>query len=138
MTNRLLGLFFAAFGLVLLFWVIPAQTEVIQSGWMRPRTLPNVTAALIAIAGVMLAVRPRGAVAFEWRSAGRAALYLSVVAAGLWLIDLFGFELVGPPMALAMMLLIGERRPFWLVVGAVGVPLALWLVVPVLLDRPLP
>lgn len=138
MTNRLLGLFFAAFGLLMLFVLIPQQTEVVDYGWMRPQTLPNAMAIVIAVSGVVLALRPRGAVTFQWRQALRAALYLGLVSAGVFLISLFGFEIVAPPMALAIMLLIGERRPLWLVLGVAGIPLLIWLAVPVLLDRPLP
>lgn len=138
MTNRLLGLFLALFGLLLLLVVIPWQTEVIDYGWMRPRTLPNAMAALVTLCGVMLALRPRGAVDFAWRPAGRAACYLALLSAGLWCIDRFGFELVAPPLALVMMVMIGERRPLWLALGVAGVPLVIWLAVPVLLNRPLP
>lgn len=138
MTNRLLGLFFAAFGLLLLFVVIPQQTEVVDYGWMRPQTLPDAMAVVIGISGLALALRPRGAVTFEWRKAIRAALYLGLVCTGVYLISLFGFEIVAPPMALAIMLLIGERRPLWLVLGVAGIPFMIWLAVPVLLGRPLP
>lgn len=138
MTNRLLGLFFACFGLLLLFVVIPWQTEVIAYGWMRPQSLPNVAAIVIAAAGAFLACRPRGAVDFEWRNAGGAALYLGLVATGVYLIALFGFEVVAPLIAMAVMLLAGERRPAWLALGAVGIPFLIWLAVTVLLDRPLP
>ncbi len=138
MTNRLLGLFFAGFGLLLLFIVIPRHTEVIGYGWMRPQTLPNAMAIIIAAAGAALALRPGGRVDFEPRRAAWAALYLALLAAGLYLISLFGYELVAPVLALAIMMLIGERRPLWLAIGAAGIPFAIWLAVPVLLDRPLP
>jgi putative tricarboxylic transport membrane protein len=138
MANRLLGLFFAAFGALMLLVVIPWQTEVIEYGWMRPRTLPNAMAAVIAAAGLILAMRPRGEIVFERRRAARAALYFAAVLAAVWLISLFGFELVAPVLALGLMLLLGERRPLWLAIGVIGVPLAIWLAVPVLLDRPLP
>lgn len=138
MANRLLGLFFAVFGLLLLLVIIPRQTEVIDYGWMRPQTLPNAMAVVIAVSGLVLALRPRGAVTFEWRRAGWAVLYLGLVAGGVQLIGRFGFEVVAPLLALAIMLLIGERRPLWLALGAAGIPFAIWLAVPVLLDRPLP
>lgn len=138
MTNRLLGLCFTGFGLLLLFIVIPRHTEVVGYGWMRPQTLPNAMAIVIAGAGAVLALRPRGAVDFEWRRAARAALYLALLAVGVYLISLYGFELVAPLLALAMMVLIGERRPLWLAIGAAGIPFVIWLVVPVLLGRPLP
>ncbi|HSH40756.1 MAG TPA: tripartite tricarboxylate transporter TctB family protein [Arenicellales bacterium] len=138
MTNRLLGLFFAGFGLLLILVVIPQQTEVIDYGWMRPRTLPVAMAIIITVAGAALALRPRGATDFEWGGAGRAALYLGLIAAAVWLIGRYGFEVVAPALALAVMLLIGERRPLWLALGAVVVPLAIWVAVVMLLERPLP
>lgn len=138
MTNRLLGLFFACFGLLLLFVVIPRQTEVIAYGWMRPQSLPNAAAVVIVVAGAFLAFRPRGVVDFEWRQAGGAALYLGLVIAGVYLIALYGFEVVAPLIAMAVMLLAGERRPAWLALGAAGIPFVIWLAVTVLLDRPLP
>jgi putative tricarboxylic transport membrane protein len=138
MANRCLGLFFAAFGLLLLFAVIPQQTEIMDYGWMRPQTLPNAMAIVIAVSGVILALRPRGALAFEPRQGARAAIYLGLVAGGVWLISLFGFEIVAPLLALLLMLLMGERRPRWLALGAAVIPFTIWLVVPVLLGRPLP
>lgn len=138
MTNRLLGLFFAVFGLLLLLVVIPYQTEIVDSGRMKPQTLPNAMAVVIALAGVFLALRPRGAVDYDRRNAGRAALYLGLVTAGVYLISLFGFEIVAPLLALTLMLFIGERRPLWLLFGVAGVPFVIWLTVPVLLNRPLP
>lgn len=138
MANRLLGLFFAVFGLILLFVVIPGQTEVVEARWMRPQTLPDAMAAVIAVSGVVLAFRPRGDVAFEWRKAWRAGLYLGLIAVAVYVISLFGFEIVAPVLALTMMLMIGERRPLWLAVGAAGIPFVIWLAVPVMLGRPLP
>lgn len=138
MVNRLLGLFFAIFGLLLLVAVIPWQTEVVDYGWMRPETLPEGMAIVIAVSGLILAIRPQGAVTFERRRALRAAVYLGLVAAGVWLVSLFGFEAVAPAMALTIMLLIGERRPLWLTLGVAGIPFLIWLSVAVLLGRPLP
>ncbi|MFZ0487531.1 MAG: tripartite tricarboxylate transporter TctB family protein [Arenicellales bacterium] len=138
MTNRLLGWFFAVFGLLLFFVLIPRQTEVVDYGWMRPQTLPDAMAIVIAVSGLVLALRPRGTVTFEWRKAAKAALYLGLVCAGVYLISLFGFEAVAPPLALLLMILMGERRALWLVLGVAGIPFMIWLAVPVLLGRPLP
>lgn len=138
MLDRLSGAFFAVFGVLLLIVVIPQHTEVVGYGWMRPQSLPAAMAIVIAVAGLLVALRPVGETAFEPRLALRAALYLGVLAAGVWLIALFGFEIVAAPFALAIMLTIGERRPLWLGVGAVAMPLAIWFAVAVLLDRPLP
>ena len=48
-----------------------------------------------------------------------------------------GFALVAPVLALAIMLLIGERRPWWLAVGALAMPAMIWVFVVQILGRPL-
>jgi len=50
----------------------------------------------------------------------------------------FGFVIVSPVLALAIMLLFGERRPIWLALGCVGMPAIIWLLVVQILERPLP
>lgn len=138
MLDRLSGAFFAVFGVLLLAVVIPQHTEEVGYGWMRPQSLPAAMALVIAVAGLLVALRPVGETAFEPRLALRAGLYLGVLVAGVWLISRFGFEIVAAPFALAVMLMIGERRVLWLGVGAVAMPLAIWFAVAVLLGRPLP
>jgi len=51
---------------------------------------------------------------------------------------LFGFVYVGPALALAIMLMIGERRPIWLVAGFVAMPALIWFLVVQVLGRALP
>ncbi|MCP5368297.1 MAG: hypothetical protein H6906_12370, partial [Hyphomicrobiales bacterium] len=68
----------------------------------------------------------------------RAALYLAVAALGVWAMGRIGFVWVAPALVLALMLLVGERRPHWMAVAAIVVPGVIWLVVEVLLGRTLP
>ena len=49
----------------------------------------------------------------------------------------FGFVLVAPVLAFAIMVLIGERRPGWLVTGALVMPAMIWVFVVQILGRPL-
>lgn len=138
LMNRLSGAFFAFAGGVLLLVIIPAEAETVGYGWIRPQTIPNAMAAAIAVAGLALAVRPRGETAVSAREALRAGLFLALLAAGLWLLAAFGFVAVAPVLALILMLAIGERRPYWLAAGALGTPLVIWLVVAAGLGRTLP
>jgi len=136
--NRLSGLFCIGFGLLLYLVIIPFDTEVVDYGWVRPQTLPNAMAWILVAAGTVLTVKPSGDVDFNYRRSLRAAFFLGLLSVGVFAISQLGFLAVSPVLALALMLSIGERRPVWLILGTAGLPFAIWLVVSVLLDRPLP
>ncbi|AVO38163.1 tripartite tricarboxylate transporter TctB family protein [Pukyongiella litopenaei] len=135
--SRLSGLIVAGFGLILLLVLIPYGTERVDYGWLRPSGLPSALAWVLILSGLWAA----------WENAGtradagqllRALGLLGFFAVELWLIGRIGFMIAAPVMTLALMLLVGERRPGWLALGALGVPSAIWLTVSQLLDRPLP
>ena len=65
-------------------------------------------------------------------------LYLAIIAASLFAISIFGFLVVSPFLALAIMLIFGERRPFWLALGCLGMPALIWFLVIHVLERSLP
>lgn len=136
--DRYSGLFFASLGLFLYFVVIPYDTEVVDYGWVRPQTVPNAMAWLLTITGILLAIRPDGEAPFDLRRSLRAGLFLAILGFGLYLTGRFGFVVVAPGLALSIMVLIGERRPFWLLLGTAGLPALIWFTVTILLQRPLP
>lgn len=136
--NRLSGLFFVLFGALLYFVVIPYDTEIVDYGWVRPQTVPNAMAWLIAIAGMVQLVRPSGNTSPDIAKVFPAGLHIIILAAGVFAISHFGFRLVSPVLALIIMLVVGERRPLWLGLGVIGIPVLIWIVVAVLLGRPLP
>ncbi len=137
--ERLIGLFCLVLAAALYLLVIPAQTEVENSGWLRPQTLPNLAAWLIALCGAaMLLVPGHQPPAPHAPTLARAAVNLALLLAGVALMSAVGFIWAAPAIALAIMLMIGERRLPWLALGALGMPLLIWFAVAVLLDRPLP
>mgnify|MGYP002713045228 CR=1 FL=1 len=125
------------FGLLLYLVIIPRHTETVDYGWMRPQTLPNAMAWIILLAGALQALRPTGEIEFVPGETARAGLYLALVVIGTICIGQFGFVYVSPVLALAIMLVIGERRPLWLAFGVVVLPFTIWFVVTILLARPL-
>ncbi|MFV0512554.1 MAG: tripartite tricarboxylate transporter TctB family protein [Jhaorihella sp.] len=137
-ANRLSGLFFIAFGVLLFAVVIPWQVETVAYGWLKPRTLPRILAVFMVICGAILAIWPPADRMGRDTRWSRAALFAALLAAALALMSRLGFVLIAPVMALVIMLLAGERRPLWLILGAGGMPLLIWLVVAWLLERPLP
>lgn len=137
-ADRAAGLVVIGFGLLLYAVVIPWQVETADYGWLRPRTLPRILAVVLVLGGIVLTVWPGGEArpgAARW---GWAAAFAAVLILGLFLISQVGFVWVAPGMALAVMLLAGERRPLWLALGTVAMPAAIWFAAAVLLERPLP
>lgn len=137
-TDRLSGAFFFLFGLGLYYYVIPNHVDEIDYGAIHPDTVPNALAILLAICGAGLVIKPTMQKAPNGALMARAGLYLTVLVAGVWATSLFGFLYVAPPLALTIMLMIGERRPFWIAIGVAVVPFLIWLAIDVGLDRNLP
>ena len=136
--NRLSGLVVAGAGAVLLFWIIPIQTETVDSGWLRPATLPNITSIVIIITGLIHFIFPTGKEEFDWGLFLRVCMFFVISLLALYLMKLLGFLVGAPALVLAVMLLIGERRWLWLISGVVLIPAVIWVAVALLLDRPLP
>lgn len=136
--DRIAGLLCLASGLALVFLVIPAQTEPVDTGWVKPDTVPTAMAWVIAAGGLWLLAAPGRSDAPPRRELLRAAAGFAGFAAVLVAMDRWGFVATGPAMALGLMLAMGERRPRWLVAGAVAMPFAIWAGVQVGLGRPLP
>lgn len=137
-TDRLSGAFFFLTGLALYFYVIPNFVDQIDYGAIYPDTVPNALSILLAISGAGLILKPSPQQAPDGRLVLRAGLYLGVLVAGIWVMSLVGFEYAAPPLALIIMLLVGERRPVWLFIGVAVIPFLIWLAVSIGLGRNLP
>lgn len=137
-ADRLSGVFFLLFGLGVYFLVIPNQVEAVDGGNLSPKTMPSIVSMIIAICGGLLVFRPTGHQVPNARFFGIAAFYAALLAVGIYAMSLFGFEYTAPVLALAIMLVIGERRLLWLSIGAVVMPVAIWFLVTQLLERALP
>ena len=136
--NRISGLVVAVFGAILLFWIIPHHTETVDFGWLRPATLPIITAVIIILSSIVHFIFPAGKAEFDVSLALRAGLCFVISLIALSLMHLAGFLIAAPLLVMVLMLLIGERRPLWLILGIVVIPLAMWSSIVLLLDRPLP
>ena len=136
--NRLSGLLAILFGLILFFWIIPSQTETVDTGWLKPHTLPDAVALFICALGLIHFIVPTGEAKIDWRLSLRIGLFVLITLAGLYLMSLVGFLIAAPVLMAVLMLMIGERRILWLIMGIVFLPGVIWLAVEVLLHRPLP
>lgn len=138
MADRVSGLFFMALGLAMYFWINPNYIETVDGGNISPTTLPNIISIILAIAGAFIAIKPTDHQLRNPVLMAKTALYVTLLTAGVWAMSWFGFEYVAPVLALAIMWLIGERRPVWLGLGVVAMPAIIWFLVTQLLGRALP
>jgi putative tricarboxylic transport membrane protein len=136
--NRISGLVVAVLGVILLFWIIPRHTETVDYAWLRPATLPIITAVIVIISSIVHLIFPSGKAEFDVSLALRAGFYFVISLIGLCLMYFVGFLIAAPLLVMALMLLVGERRPLWLIAGIVLIPLAMWSSIVLLLNRPLP
>lgn len=137
-ADRLSGAFFLLFGLAVYFLIIPTYVEFTDEGNIAPSTLPNWISIVIIVCGAALIVKPTGYETQSVRSFMITGVYTAVLVAGIYAMSLFGFVYIGPVLALTLMLLIGERRPLWLIAGVIVMPAIIWVFVIHVLSRVLP
>ena len=125
------------FSMTFLFLVMPQQVETVSYGRIIPATLPTILLWIIAIAAAVQLMTLKDNVGLNGRVVFRAALVLTLMAGSAWLMDLFAFEYIAPILALLLMLFIGEKRWYWLLLGGVAIPLGIWLLVEQVLNRAL-
>ncbi|HCV88518.1 MAG TPA: hypothetical protein DGU02_04965 [Alphaproteobacteria bacterium] len=136
-ADRISGLVVLLAALAMIFVVIPAYVETAVDGVLQPATLPKALCWLLVACGAWLVVRPGDASAPPSHQLRRAATHIGLLAGGVMAMASFGFVLVAPVLAFAIMVLIGERRPGWLVTGALVMPAMIWVFVVQILGRPL-
>ena len=137
-ADRVSGTFFLLFGLAMYFLVIPEYVEFNDEGNIAPSTMPNIISLVIAFFGGVLVLKPTPHQLQDKLFILKTAGYIAMLAAGIYAMSLFGFQYVGPVLALAIMLMIGERRPLWLGAGVILMPLIIWFLVTHVLGRALP
>ncbi|MGE4325233.1 MAG: tripartite tricarboxylate transporter TctB family protein [Pseudodonghicola sp.] len=140
------GAILAAFGLLMLIVVIPAQIETAPDGFVSPRLVPNLAMILVTGLSLLLVVknlRPSGdsawapATVFS-RGEMIALLKIGAVFAVSLAAFLFGSPLVaGIVLVAGTLLLLGERRPLILVLMPAALLLAIWALFYKLLGSPI-
>jgi len=138
MTERVVGGLLAAAGLATAFWIIPAQTEPTPTAALPARAVPTVAAIGIAICGLLQAFKPIPIPNPAQEIARKTVLAIAICALTWFGLALFGFEVTAPLLAIGLMLLMGERRPLWLAIGGIVLPILIWTVFEIVLRRPLP
>ncbi|NKC11970.1 MAG: hypothetical protein GKR94_07145 [Gammaproteobacteria bacterium] len=137
-ADRVSGAFFLLFGLAAYSFVIPASVETVAGGNIAPDTVPNRVSLIIAGCGLWLLIKPTRQKVPPARLMLTTAGLILALAVALFTMSIVGFTYVAPVLALGLMTFMGERRPLWLALGAVGMPALIGLFVVYGLDRALP
>ena len=136
--NRLSGVAVALFGAAMLLWIIPAHTETVSYGWVKPDTLPKACAWALAGLGLIQALLPKGEVALDGAEFVIVAVAAVLSAGAIWALGKVGFLVAAPVFAALLIAVIRERRIGWIAATIIGAPALIWVVVDLLLGRPLP
>ena len=138
LVNRLSASFVIFFGLSLVYFIFPIEIEKLDYGWVRPQTLPNICAFLLIIFGIVQFIFPKGKVVLEFEQILWSGVFVSAAFIAVFGFHKFGFIYTAPIFALTIMLLIGEKRILWLLLGVFLIPFLILLIVEQLLGRMLP
>lgn len=125
-----------AVGVFAYTFTFPPPTQELDPG---VSAFPRMIAVLIAVLSIVLLVRPQSGEALP---RGTAAVRVALTVVLLWgyamVLDYLGFVITSVVFLLAELLLIGVRRPTWLVLAPLGISLLLFYLFRVFLDVPLP
>lgn len=143
-ANVLIGLLAAAFGAVMMVWVIPAQTVPALFASVPSGFYPNIGCGLMIVSGGALAISgllakrapvDRDAALRQFATFAAAAALLSAVTLAM---PHVGFFPAGAAACIAILLFMGMRSPVTLIAVAALTPAVIWVFFELLLDRPLP
>jgi len=135
--HRVAPAIIAVLGIVFLLLVLPGQIDPFVTGTITPGTIPSATVIIGVICAVfMVFERPSGA-AVDPEFLIRLAVIVTMVIGAAVALRYLSYQFVMPVFALAIMLFIGERRWPLLAFGAC-LPVVIWLLIEVVLGRPLP
>ncbi|MWB78698.1 hypothetical protein GLS40_11725 [Pseudooceanicola sp. 216_PA32_1] len=137
--DRISGTLVALGGLWLLAYGIDAHIEVHGYESPSPQLFPRLGAWILLIFGLAQVVLTRTTSELPGkRVLGRYALVSAMLVGMVWLMEHFGFVIGAMAMTGTLMLVVYERRPLWLLVAVIAVPVSLWFIFEILLERPLP
>ena len=136
--GRVLGAASAVIGAGFLFFLIPWQTDVVPAVGLVPRAFPTIAAVLIIVTGLAQWIKPTGNAIFEGDKVLKAVFVVAACLVATFALEVVGYLYTAPVLVGAIMLLSGERRWLWYIVGLVVMPTFIWLVFEIVLRRPLP
>lgn len=136
--GRILGAASAVIGAGFLFGLVPWQTEVVPAVGLVPRSFPSFAAVLVIVTGLAQWAKPTGSAIFEGDRILKAVYVVAACLFATMVLDVIGYLFTAPILVGAIMLLSGERRWFWYIIGLAVMPAFIWFIFEIVLRRPLP
>ncbi|TDP01207.1 tripartite tricarboxylate transporter TctB family protein [Marinomonas balearica] len=140
LKERLLGVGGALFGALLLLYLIPTFVtgEVTESG--DPSFFPRIAGWLFLVLGGLqiLFATPSEETLPSKQEMGRLVLFVGAMVLGTSLLPIVGFLPYSMGLMAVIVLMVFEKRPHWIALTIVGVPIGTWLLFEQILQRPLP
>lgn len=136
--ERYLGIATMLFGFVVIAFIIPSQVEQVESIGMEPKTFPSILAWGLVFFGIIQLLFSRADDAkVDKKILLRVFVLCGILALFVYASTYVRFIYLAPVLAIVLMRMMGEKRLFWLGLGAVGTPLTIWLLIGVVLGRQL-
>lgn len=137
--DRIIGGIAVCFGGFLLLYGIPANVRMVENAMPYPAMFPQIAAWMFITLGLAQMVIGKGE--FNFPSARQFLAFLGVIFLTLIAV-LFVEKLTYLPVMITLMAAIAfisqERRPMWLAIIVLGLPIGVWLLFEQLLGRQLP
>ncbi|MBL1421724.1 MAG: tripartite tricarboxylate transporter TctB family protein [Alphaproteobacteria bacterium] len=137
--ERFLGGITVLCGVLLLLYGIPAHVQEVETAIMSPRVFPQIAAWLFVVAGTVQFFFVKSKLKLPTRREFiRVLVVCALILAMTYLMDKFGYLVGAVSMMAVIMYMVYERRPLWLGIAIVIVPIAIWILFVIVLKRPLP
>lgn len=138
--ERLIGAGVVIFGALLLLIIIPAQVVSEPGTPTDPALFPVMTAWIFIGLGLLQIVfaRETGDSGISLPELGRLVLVMAIVCAAAYSMEHYGHLPAMTGLMIASVLLVFEKRWYWIAVTVLVLPIACWSLFELLLERPLP
>lgn len=138
-TDRVLGGMLAAFGGILLVVLIPGQVSGRPGEAVDPSLFPRIAGWMLLGLGLLQVVfAGRVTKGPSLQDLGRFAIAIGLLVAAALLLPIAGFIPTAVCLMVATILLVHERRSLWAILSIAGLPLLVWTLFEIVLQRPLP
>lgn len=138
-VDRILGGAAVLLGGFLLLYLIPANVTSVKGSVFSPNLFPNIAAWLIVVLGVVQIVSAPTQIDLPpGREVFRLLLVDGLALGTLFLMERIGYIPASIALMIAVTLMVYERRPVWIAVTVLILPLGIWTLFEVILHRPLP
>lgn len=138
--ERIIGAGAVGFGALLLLVIIPAQVTSLPGIPTDPGFFPKLAAWLFIVLGLaqLAFARPTLDAGIGLVELGRLVLVTALLVATAWAMERFGHWPAMTALMVACVLLVYERRWYWIAPTVLVLPAGCWALFEIVLERPLP